>query len=34
VYHPTGTCRMGKAGEDGLVVDPELKVVEIKQKQL
>jgi choline dehydrogenase len=30
VYHPTGTCRMGKAGEDGTVVDPELKVVGVK----
>ena len=26
VYHPTGTCRMGKVGEVGAVVDPALRV--------
>jgi choline dehydrogenase-like flavoprotein len=26
VYHPSGTCRMGAAGDDGAVVDPELRV--------
>jgi len=30
VYHPTGTCRMGKRGEAGAVVDPELKVNGVK----
>ena len=27
VYHPTGTCRMGRRGEPGTVVDPSLRVV-------
>ena len=26
VYHPSGTCRMGAANDDGAVVDPELRV--------
>ena len=26
IFHPVGTCRMGRAGEPGAVVDPRLKV--------
>jgi choline dehydrogenase-like flavoprotein len=26
VYHPSGTCKMGAAGDDSAVVDPELRV--------
>ena len=26
IFHPVGTCRMGRAGEVGAVVDPRLRV--------
>ena len=30
VYYPTGTCRMGKVGEEGTLVDPTLRVQGVK----
>ena len=27
IYHPVGTCRMGRAGDPDTVVDPQLRVV-------
>ncbi|XP_055933463.1 L-sorbose 1-dehydrogenase-like [Argiope bruennichi] len=30
IYHPSGTCKMGAAGDDTTVVDPQLKVKGIK----
>ena len=30
VYHPTGTCRMGRAGEPSAVVDPSLRVLGVR----
>ncbi|CAE8728415.1 unnamed protein product [Polarella glacialis] len=30
VYHPTGTCRMGRPGSRGAVVDPALRVIGVK----
>jgi choline dehydrogenase len=26
IFHPVGTCRMGRSGEPGAVVDPQLRV--------
>jgi choline dehydrogenase len=26
IFHPVGTCRMGRAGDSGAVVDPKLRV--------
>jgi len=27
IYHPVGTCRMGRVGDPGTVVDPQLRVI-------